>query len=308
RPGPHRLRRERRRGVGLRLLLEVFIVVAEVANRMALADFEHLGHELIEDETIVADYYNGARKSPERVEQRVLRDDVEVVGRLVEQQAIARPGQHLRQRQARALAARQHFDALVDVVAREQHRAEKRTDLSHRPALRAVAQFFEHGLFIRERLGEILREVSSLDAGADDSLAAGHRFDTRQQLHHRGFSRAVGTDQRDSRAALDRQIDAVVNRERAVAFDRALEFENAAGTAFAFRKRNRGRLLRSFRRLEAFELVQLLDAALYQARLACLVAEPADETLHVLDFEPLFLERRHLEREAFLARDQIPRV
>src|SRR5208282_2075920 len=77
RPGPHRLRRWRRRGLCLRLLLEVFIVVAEVANRMALADFEHLGHELIQDETIVADYYNGARKSPERVEQRVLRDDVE---------------------------------------------------------------------------------------------------------------------------------------------------------------------------------------------------------------------------------------
>src|ERR1019366_8018316 len=102
RPGPRRLRRWRRRGVGLRLLLEVLIVVAEVANRMALADFEHLGHELIENERIVADYYNGTRKSPERVEQRVLRDDVEVVGRLVEQQATARPRQHPRHRHARA--------------------------------------------------------------------------------------------------------------------------------------------------------------------------------------------------------------
>src|SRR5208283_1734315 len=155
---------------------------------------------------------------------------------------------------------------------------------------------------------EILREVTGLHAGADDSLAAGDRFDARQQLHHRGLSRSVGTDQRDSRAALDDQIDAVVNRERAVAFDRALEFENPPRAPFAFRKRNCGRLLRSFRRLEAFELVELLDAALHQTRLARLVAEAADETLHVLDFEPLPLERRHFEREAFLARNQIARV
>src|SRR5258708_25210482 len=85
-----RLRRRRRR-FGLRLLFEVFVVVAEVANRMPLADFEHLSYQLIQDEAIMTDYYNGAGKSAERFEQRVLRYDVEVVGRLVEQQTIARP-------------------------------------------------------------------------------------------------------------------------------------------------------------------------------------------------------------------------
>src|SRR5271169_6972412 len=76
--------RRRRRRFGLRLLLEIFVVVAEVANRVPLADFEHLGHQLVEDEAIVTDYNDSAWEAPERFEQRVLGNDVEVVGRLVE--------------------------------------------------------------------------------------------------------------------------------------------------------------------------------------------------------------------------------
>ena len=94
----------------------------------------------------------------------------------------------------------------------------------------------------------------------------------------------------------------------AVTFDRALELENAARAALAFRKRNRRRLLRSFGRLEPFELVELLDAALHEARLARLVAEAADEAFHVLDFFALPLVRRHLEREAFLAQHEVARI
>ena len=44
----------------------------------------------------------------ERVEQHFLRVEIEMVGRLVEQQRVRRPQQHARDRQARALAARQH--------------------------------------------------------------------------------------------------------------------------------------------------------------------------------------------------------
>src|SRR5580704_16829182 len=68
--------RRRRRRFGLRLLFEIFVIVAEVANRVALADFEHLGYQLVEDEAIVTDYDDGAGEAPERLEQRVLGDDV----------------------------------------------------------------------------------------------------------------------------------------------------------------------------------------------------------------------------------------
>src|SRR4029077_1294044 len=112
----------------------------------------------------------------------------------------------------------------------------------------------------------------------------------------------------DSRPALNTQIDAVVNRERAIFLVRALKLENLSRAAVASRKRNRRRLLRSLGRLQPFNFLQLLDAALHEARLARLGAEAADETFDMLDFKPLLLIRRHLERVAFFARNQVARI
>jgi hypothetical protein len=53
----------------------------------------------------VTDQQNRSGKSLERFEQGVLRDDIEVVGRLVEQQRVVAMRDDLRQRQPRALTA-----------------------------------------------------------------------------------------------------------------------------------------------------------------------------------------------------------
>ena len=101
------------------------------------ADLDDLRGEPLDEVAIVRDEDQRAAVVVERVEQHVLRVDVEVVGRLVEQQRVRRAQQHARHGQARALAARQHARLLVDVVAREQEAAEDVADGRHHRGRRA---------------------------------------------------------------------------------------------------------------------------------------------------------------------------
>ena len=79
-----------------------------------------LRRQPLHEVAIVRDEDQRAAVLDQRVEQHFLRVEIEVVGRLVEQQGVRRPQQHARHREARALAAGQHPHALVDVVAGEQ--------------------------------------------------------------------------------------------------------------------------------------------------------------------------------------------
>ena len=172
----------------------------------------------------------------------------------------------------------------------------------------ALAQFVVHRLGIVEGVGEVLREISNRDVAPDDALAGRHRLDAREHLHHGRFAGAIGTDQCDPRATLDHQVDAVIDRQVAVFLDCAFELEDSPRAAFAFREMNRGRLLASGRRFETHDFFELLDARLNQLGLARLVAEAADEGLHVLDFFALIFVGLHLELKALLALHQVARV
>src|SRR6185437_10137882 len=98
---------------------------------------------------------------------------------------------------------------------------------------------------------------------------------------------AVGTDQRDSCAELDRQVDAVVHGDVAVALDRAAQLEDPESAALALRETDRGRIFVARRRFQPLDFLELLNPALDQLGLARLVTEAADEGLHVLDFGAL---------------------
>ena len=99
---------------------------------MAVAlEGEDVGAEAIEEEAIVADHHRTTRERLERLLERAQRLDVEVVGRLVEQQDIAALLQHLGHVDAVALAARQLTDLLLLVGAAEVEGA----DIGTRPHL-----------------------------------------------------------------------------------------------------------------------------------------------------------------------------
>ena len=65
------------------------------------------------------DEQHGAGEFLERVEQHILGAQVQVIGRLVEEQKIGRHHQHAGQRVAIALAAGEHADGFEDIVRGE---------------------------------------------------------------------------------------------------------------------------------------------------------------------------------------------
>jgi hypothetical protein len=103
--------------------LLVFLVLAVVALeeldvRVAL-EGEDVGGDAVEEPAVVADHEGVAGELQQRVFERAQGLDVEVVGRLVEQQHVAALQQGLGQVQAAALAAGQRADQLLLVLALE---------------------------------------------------------------------------------------------------------------------------------------------------------------------------------------------
>ena len=93
-----------------------------------------------------------------------------MVGGLVEQKQRVGGHEHLREREARPLAAREHAHALLDVVAMEEERAEQAALLGGGPARRHRVHLSEHGVGLVELLELVLRVV-----GLRHVLAEGDR-------------------------------------------------------------------------------------------------------------------------------------
>ena len=102
--------------------IDVLDVRARIGVRMRVdagfaAELEHAAAEAAQERAIVRHEDHRPLERLQRIDQHFLGRQIEVVGRLVEDQEVRRIEQHPRHRQARFLAARQRADLLVDVVA-----------------------------------------------------------------------------------------------------------------------------------------------------------------------------------------------
>ena len=98
---------------------------------MAVAlEGEDMGGDAVQEPAVVRDHEGVAGELQQRIFQRAQGFDVEVVGRLVEQQHVAALQQRLRQVQAAALAAGQRADQLLLVLALEVEAADVGTRLN----------------------------------------------------------------------------------------------------------------------------------------------------------------------------------
>ena len=136
--------RQRRCFAGVRPAPVELLVGARVHDGLAAADLHDLRRQLVDEVPIVRHDDERAAVVDEGVQQHVLRVDVEVVRRLVEEQRVGRTQQHPRDGQARPLAARQDADPLVGVVAREQEPAEDVADHRDHLGRRARRQRLVH--------------------------------------------------------------------------------------------------------------------------------------------------------------------
>ena len=90
---------------------EIVFIIPGIEFDFAFADFEDAGGELVDEVAVVGDEDHCAGVLHQGFEQDVFGAQVEVVGRLVEQQEIRGMQQHAQQRVAVALAAGEHADA-----------------------------------------------------------------------------------------------------------------------------------------------------------------------------------------------------
>src|SRR5262249_20290766 len=116
--------------------LAVARVVAEEDAQPAVAALDDAGRDTVKQADVVRGDYSRAREGAQGGLEHLARDDVEVVGRFVEQQEVGGAQQQPRDRQPRAFAPREHRDLLERVLLMEQEAPEQRAHLGRRYAVR----------------------------------------------------------------------------------------------------------------------------------------------------------------------------
>ena len=156
----------------------VFLIGFEIALEpfdLAVAlESEDVGGEAVEEEAVVADHHGAAGEILERVLERAQGLDVEVVGRLVEQEDVAAVLEHLGQVDAVALAAGQLADLLLLVGAAEVEGADigaaVHLVLADLEDVEAVADLLPYIVFGIERVAALV-DIAEMDGRPDLDFA-----------------------------------------------------------------------------------------------------------------------------------------
>jgi hypothetical protein len=243
----------------LGLALLVFGVVARVRVEAPAVELDHAMRDAVEEAAVVRDEDHAAGKAGERLLQPFDRLDVEVVGRLVEQQQVGLEDERTSQRHALAHAAgelvhepvrgqlqavERRLDAMLDrpgvgvveclvqlVHAVEVARVGGRVVVEQQlPRLADTeGDDLEHGLARLER--RLLLDARHLDAGRHPHLAvvrARTALDDPQQARLPG---AVAPDEADVLARLDHEVGVVEQRHVAIGEGGFGELEQRHGSS-----------------------------------------------------------------------------
>ena len=257
-------------GVAAEALVAILLVVAEVAlepRHLAVAlEREHVGGDAVEEPAVVGDDHRAARELEQRLFERAQRVDVEVVGRLVEQQHVAAHQQRLGEMQPVALATREIADALLLVGALEVEAGDVRAAVHLAVAdlheVDAAGDLLVDGLVGVERLPRLV-DVRELHRGADLQRTAVGLLLADEHAEQRGLARAVGADDADDAAGRQREVEVFDEEPIAVALGDLVGLDDEVAETRARRDRDLHLLLALLRRLGfGDELVVRRDARL----------------------------------------------
>ena len=224
-----------------------------------------------------------------------------MVCRLIQAEQVRRIGHQLGKRQARLLPAGEDADALLDRVAGEQKGAKKLAHLGGAQPGGDERQLPHDRVGRVKRLDLVLREVGDLDVAAQLAMAALEWQDPSEDLEQGRLAGAIRADERHLLAALQLQVEALIDDVVAVLLVNVAERDDGAAGAWRLRKAELDALGSGRRHDHAVDALQLLDAALHLARLGGLIAEALDERLGVRDLALLSLGRRLQLRQPLLA-------
>ena len=164
---------------------------------------QNVGGDAVEEEAVMADDHGATGKISQSLFQRAQGVDVEIIGRLVQQQQVGTSLQHFGEMDAVALTTRQHphLLLLVRTLEVEGGAIAARIDF----ALAKLDQVITAGNLFPNRLLAIKRVTRLVDIAKLDTLAnldrAGIRFFlTRNHPEQSGLARAVRPDNADDAA------------------------------------------------------------------------------------------------------------
>src|ERR1700733_12232698 len=205
--------------------LLVFLVIGEIALEpfdVAVAfEGQHVRGDAVEEEAVVADDDGAAGEIEQGLLERAQRVDVEVVGRLVEQEQVRAALQHFGEMHAVALAAGELADLLLLVRALEVESphigAAVHLALAERDDVVAAGDFLPNIPFAVERVARLI-DIAKLDTLADLDRARVWLFLTGDHAEERRLAGAVGADHADDPAGRQLEREFVDEHPIAIAF------------------------------------------------------------------------------------------
>ena len=217
------------------------------------------------------------------LQKYILGVDVQVVCGLVQHQQVGRMQQHLQERYPVLLAAAQHRDRLVDIVAPEQESAQQVPHLGDKVGGGCILHLLKNSFIIIQRGLEILGEILYLHIGAVADRAGKVLVHPGYDAHKGGLTCPVLSYKHNLLAPVCKEIQVVY--DMVVAIGLAHVGKNKHIVAGMGRSREgEMHLLKTFGYLDTGQGLKVLDPALDLLCLGGLVAEPADE-----EFNPGYL-------------------
>ena len=229
----------------------------------------------------MGDEDDGALVIVERIEQCAAAVDVEVVGRLVEDEQMRRRHRDEIEQKPRALAAGEIGDRGVLLVERQAELRQARAPRRFAVVRQFAAHNFQRRIGRVERFDLMLMKPADFDAALALHLARLQRQRPGDHLGEGRFAGAVDAEQPDPVVDVEPQIELPQHGLAVVADGGAFELQQGRRQRTG-RRRHRERrdaLLDHFR--DRLELGQALDARLRLRGLARLGAEAVDETLQM---------------------------
>ena len=224
------------------------------------------------------DEEHGAIEVRERLDEHFLREEVQVIGGLVEDQEVRWVEQHSRNHQPRLLAAGERPNLLVDIVARELKRAGQVPQHADRFIREVALQLLFDRQIRIEQVERLLCEVAHLEARAQPDLAGVRSKHAGNHSQQRGLPRPVSAHHAPALAAPDRHAEPVVDDAVSVRLRNVLEHGNliARPWRLAEIEPNDTPFLGQ---LDLFDLLERLDTALDLRRFGGMGREALDEAL-----------------------------
>ncbi|MCY1404087.1 hypothetical protein D9M71_192870 [compost metagenome] len=293
-------RRSTDRRVALAILDQPAAVVVEVAVEgfnLAIGHQQEVVGGAFEQMAIVGNHQHRTAEFLQCHGQCQAHFQVQVVGRLIEQQQVrAFPGDQ-RQGQARLFATGEIQHRLVDTGAAEVKATEEVTQRLLALGRCQTLQVQQRAGLVVQRVQLMLSEVAHRQVLTAHQTAAQWLQLAGQVFDQRRFARAVGAEQADTRTRSELQLDLLKDGLVAVTQTTFGQVEQRTGNLFRFTEDEVKRRVH-MRRRQFFHALQGLDPALRLAGLGGLGLEAGDVLFHVRALRLLLLVGLLLLRQA----------